>query len=183
MTRLADRLANLEASLARLAAPGVLEELADRLTTADGWIARGYPTGTSGNGGRSADRSSSTERAAEHPDHLGERIAAIHDHLDQLATAARHVLTDHTWLQPTTIDPTTPDRTATCMQCGRVVAGIPDARNKAGLITRLNDPIKAGRCRECHTTWVAASRTARPIDRDPTTGRLCPVSEDAAGGA
>ena len=136
MTRHSDRVARFGLDvddLFALASDGFL----DRLQLAEReWQARGFPSG-GGDAIRSADETSSTERAAMARDKVGQRLAAIEDDITMLSVVARRLVGHAAWLRP--IDSET---------ARKLVGGADQCR--VGACADDADPGHAGFCSACH---------------------------------
>jgi hypothetical protein len=107
--------------------------------------ARGWPNSTNGNGSRSSDQTSSTERAAINPGPFDDIAGRLTRQLNLLDSAARLTFaTINTILTCAADDDPLPAGTGTCLRCDKFVR--PD--NK-----RPHNRIKAGLCPSCHLKW------------------------------
>jgi hypothetical protein len=117
--------------------------------------ARGWPVSTTGNGdgSRSSDETSSTERSAINPgpfDDIDKRLAR---QLVLLDSAARLTFgTINTVLSQAEDDDPVPAGTGSCLRCDKFVR--PDGR-------RPNNRIQSGFCPACYRRWARAGRPDR----------------------
>lgn len=144
--------ATVAAYLRRLA--DMLEEHGPTATERAGVLAaRGWPTTVTGNGRRSADTSSSTERAALNPDPWAGIDEQLANHIRAIWKTATDIETDIVRIltHATTDDPVPPG-TGSCQRCGRFCR--PTAQ-------RPDNRIRSGWCNACRMAWTRAGRPNR----------------------
>lgn len=115
--------------------------------------ARGYPTATLGNGSRSSDTTTSTERAALDPNpwaNVDDDLTRLERHLWHTALTYQTVATRI--LAHASDDDPIPAGTGSCARCTKFCR--PDD-------TRPENRIKAGLCPRCYQTWVRQGRPDR----------------------
>lgn len=131
------------------------QELADALAS------NGYPTATGGNGSRSADETTSVERAAgtnndttRKPtrwDHANTDLARLLDVTNRTARATNRYITD--LLAHASDEDMLPAGTGFCLCCDNFIR--PDHKHP-------ERRLKAGYCPACHQAWLRWRQTHHP---------------------